>query len=317
MTTFDEAAHPRAKTGPNPGQFTNKEHSDPGLTLEPAAFVVTCERCQRTEAVPGTFECADCSEPDYTPFFDETPPEKERYEDPFPGRDGTEPEFDPCDRCGGEGIIEQFKLGADGGICFKCNGTKGVPTTVDGLREKEKNRVRNQNRRVNALHKDRMLHNANYRKAIEVNPLAAGWRYRTATDTFLSDLWTKAFKRDLTEKQLAAIGRSFERDLEYQARKKAEKDAVTDVVEGRGEISGRVIKTSIKATQWGSTLKMTVKDDRGFKIHGAVPPNLQEEYWANTADLAGRRVKFKATVKSGEEKGFGFFTRPVDAAFEE
>lgn len=316
MTTFDEAAHPRAKTG-NTGQFTNKEHADSGLTLDPAAFVVTCERCQITDAVPGTFECAGCAEPGYTPFFDETPPAKEAYKDPFPGRGGTEPEFDPCDRCGGEGYLEQFKHGMNGGICFKCDGSKGVMSTVDALREKEKNKVRVRNRRASALHKDRILHNANYRKAIEVNPLAAGWRYRTGSDMFLADLWAKAFKRDLSERQLAAIGRSFERDMEYQARKKAEKEAVTDVVEGRGEISGRVIKTSIKTTQWGSTLKMTVKDDRGFKIHGAVPPNLQEEYWANTADLAGRRVKFKATVKSGDEKGFGFFTRPVDAAFEE
>lgn len=315
MTTFSEAAHPRVKGGTDAGRFRTKDYSEPDLTLGGTGFIVRCERCQANDSLPGTFECATCTEPGDSAFFNETPPAKVLYEDPYPGRGADEAEFDPCDRCGGEGILEQFKLGADGGVCFKCNGGKGTMTTVGVLREREKGRIRNVNRRNTALHNDRMLHNANYRRAIEMNPLAEGWRYRTSTDGFLSDLWWKAFKRDLSEKQLAAIGRTFERDVEYQARKKAEKDAVVDVVEGRGEISGTVVATKVSATKWGSTLKMTVKDDRGFRINGAVPANLQEEYWANTRDLAGRKVKFTGTVKKSDENGFGFFTRADKAEF--
>lgn len=117
----------------------------------------------------------------------------------------------------------------------------------------------------------------------------------------------------LSEKQVAAVLKSKERDEEFEARRQAEEEALKTapaLADGRYEIEGTVI--SVKwvegfSTGWDGrsldTKKMLVKMDDGNKVFGTVPSAILE------ADK-GTRVKFTAKVEPKEEH-FGFFSRPT------
>jgi hypothetical protein len=96
--------------------------------------------------------------------------------------------------------------------------------------------------------------------------------------------------------------------------RKAEQAAIHAAAEpcpaGRVEISGIVLTTKWQESAYGSTLKMLVQDDRGFKVWGSVPSNLY--------DVKGRSVSFSATIQPSEDDDkFGFFKRPTKAKFNE
>lgn len=64
---------------------------------------------------------------------------------------------DTCDRCGGLGIIVSrvengmpIPIPVDGGICYKCNGTKVITKVVRAYDEKEYNRLKAANERNRA-----------------------------------------------------------------------------------------------------------------------------------------------------------------------
>jgi len=95
-----------------------------------------------------------------------------------------------------------------------------------------------------------------------------------------------------------------------RAAEQAELDAAEPCPTGKVEINGVVLATKWQESMYGSTLKMLVKDDRGFKVWGSVPSKLD--------NVKGRSVSFSATIQpSQDDEKFGFFKRPTKAKFNE
>lgn len=242
-------------------------------------------------------------------YFPEEPPAAEVYEDPCPGKAGTDTQWVDCKRCSGEGTMSQFKE-VYGGECFDCRGTKGAHTPVSVIRRRAREQVSRNNAAAAKLHARRMRHNSNVRRAVEMNPSAEGWLKAMNEDTYLSNMWENAFAWDLSDKQLATVGAHFDRKAARAAAKEAEKAAAVEVPEGKYELTGEVVSLEFKDNQYGygQVAKMTVKDERGFKVYGTAPASLLDE-----GELEGKKISFTATVSKGREKGFGFFSRPSKA----
>lgn len=79
-----------------------------------------------------------------------------------------------------------------------------------------------------------------------------------------------------------------------------------DVIEGRQVITGIVLAMKWQDSYYGSTLKMMVQDDRGFRVWGSVPSSLSPE--------REDRISFTATVEQSDDTKFGFFKRPTKAS---
>ena len=97
---------------------------------------------------------------------------------------------------------------------------------------------------------------------------------------------------------------------EKTEQERAERDAAhsegEDVPEGRLVITGTLLRMKWQEGYYGSTLKMLVQDDRGFRVWGTVPSSLD----ANRND----RIQFTAAVtQSDDDPKFGFFKRPTKA----
>lgn len=95
---------------------------------------------------------------------------------------------------------------------------------------------------------------------------------------------------------------------EFKAKKAADQAEATPVIEGRIVVTGEIIKA-----QWregyaynSEVLKLTVRDDRGFKLWGTCPTSVESEA------ERGARITFTASVtKSDDDETFGFFKRPT------
>ena len=122
---------------------------------------------------------------------------------------------------------------------------------------------------------------------------------------------------DLTPPQHQGIMKAIPRSIEAVAKREereqgdAEKrDALiaagVTMTEGRRMIEGEVATTKIVDSQYGSTLKMLVIDDDGFKYWGTVPSSINVD--------RGDRVSLTATVTASDDDAlFGFFKRPAKA----
>ena len=91
-----------------------------------------------------------------------------------------------------------------------------------------------------------------------------------------------------------------------EARRAAEAALAADVPEGRVTVKGEVISMRMQDGYYGSTMKMLVKDETGYKVWGTVPAGINIE--------RGSHVKFTAMVEpSKDDPKFGFFKRPTKA----
>lgn len=123
---------------------------------------------------------------------------------------------------------------------------------------------------------------------------------------------------DLTPAQHEAVVKSIPRTIEQAANRKtrenadaAKREAMIDagmrIEEGRRVIAGEVAATKIVDSMYGSTLKMLVIDDEGFKYWGTVPASIDVE--------RGDRVTLTATVAASDDDVlFGFYKRPSKAS---
>lgn len=93
------------------------------------------------------------------------------------------------------------------------------------------------------------------------------------------------------------------RNAEWEAKRKAEKEAAAPCPRGRIKIEGTVLKVEQRETQWGFRTVMTVKANEGFVLWGSVPSGVTVE--------KDCKVVFVATVEPSEQDAkFGFFKRP-------
>ncbi len=78
----------------------------------------------------------------------------------------------------------------------------------------------------------------------------------------------------------------------------------------RQTFTGTLVSVKTVMTDFGETVKMLVKEDRGFKLYGSLPADLH-------GVEAGAKIQFdaKPTV-SRDDEFFGFFSRPTKAAEE-
>jgi hypothetical protein len=116
----------------------------------------------------------------------------------------------------------------------------------------------------------------------------------------------------LSNAQIALVRKIAKEIREKAACREEERQNASPVVEGNGiEIEGLVVNTKYHRNGYGESLKMVVKDDRGFCVWGTVP-----EILLGNESVKGRRVKFVANVqKSYRDDCFGFFKRPRRAEF--
>jgi hypothetical protein len=83
-----------------------------------------------------------------------------------------------------------------------------------------------------------------------------------------------------------------------------------DLLEGRQRFEGVVLGSKWVANEWGGSLKLLVRDDRGFKLWGSAPDMAVE--------FRGLRVAFTARVAaSDDDPTFGFYSRPTKWDVEE
>lgn len=107
-------------------------------------------------------------------------------------------------------------------------------------------------------------------------------------------------------------------------RRAAEKAAAEDVPEGRHVITGTILKKEYRDSAYGGSLKLTIKDDRGFIVWGTCPDSIslieyavsdEGDTWMQQRSIErGDRVTLKATITpSDRDSKFGFYKRPSNA----
>jgi len=131
----------------------------------------------------------------------------------------------------------------------------------------------------------------------------------------------------ISEKQGEFIGKLLYRidhQAEIKAQRQRERESAAPCPIGRHTVTGEVLKTETRDTQYGDVLKMLVKTDAGFLIWGTVPACLAiieetqregTDTWTEQRSLQrGDRVEFTATLtRSDRDEKFGFFKRPTKA----
>lgn len=240
----------------------------------------------------------------------------EYYFEPYPGMDDAAEVTLYCGRCGGKGYIAAYGH-IDGGICYECgngNGQRSWTATVAQERFKARRRAQSalrRERKREARDKAQRLwreKHAEVLAGLEAIPFS----------TFAASLLEQAETRPLTEKQLAAAEKAIAKSVEKQAAKEAAVASLQPLPEGRFEYTGIIasvkVVENIYSYHGGSTVKMLVETDLGYRLYGTMPSELVRQLWGTTEDGVGQRVKFTASAKlSDRDPLFGYFSRPGNA----
>jgi hypothetical protein len=204
-----------------------------------------------------------------------------------------------CPRCGGSGRGPWFQ---DGGICYSCRGADTRDAEFFLSVRKFAQRVKQQQR------------------AIQKRRDAADARHENKLES----------QRNWCEQNGHGRITFAELDAKRAAEREAERAAAEDCPTGRVQVSGVVLKTEVRDSQFGTQYKMTVKTDGGYIVWGSIPSDLQlieetiehpaDEHgdaWTETRQRSlerGERVTFTATISpSDTDPKFGFFKRPASA----
>jgi hypothetical protein len=111
----------------------------------------------------------------------------------------------------------------------------------------------------------------------------------------------------LSDKQKALLVKIHRETLERAAKKAEEEANAEPVPEGKVVVRGTILGFKTAETDFGTTTKMVIRDDRGFKVYGTRPA---EVYRADGEK--GDRIEFTATLeRSKDDPFFGFFRRPT------
>lgn len=132
-------------------------------------------------------------------------------------------------------------------------------------------------RKAAALNRERMKKSVKMEKFLSVEDNAAAYAFlkdqveekgNYGYNGFYFDLLHKANRyAELSEKQVAAALKAKARDEEFDAKKAAEQEILTDVVEGKQSIAGKIVSVKNQPGFQGEFVtKMLVMDDRNFKI---------------------------------------------------
>jgi hypothetical protein len=108
------------------------------------------------------------------------------------------------------------------------------------------------------------------------------------------------------------------REQEFAAHKEQQKadDAnAEDCPTGATQLRGIIVSAKYRVSQFGTQLKMVLKDERGFRVWMTVPARLQDMVDGDPAEaLKGALIEVTATVTpSDDDRVFGFGKQPRDA----
>ena len=135
------------------------------------------------------------------------------------------------------------------------------------------------------------------------------------TDVLTVELSVKADARSssLSLKQWALVKKiaieSTERAARIEEDNKNAKPIPAELLEGRNTFKGEIVCTKEQESMYGITLKMLVKDERGFKVWGTAPNALWNDH---DGSVKGMIVQFDAALEVSEkDETFGFYKRPT------
>lgn len=228
----------------------------------------------------------------------------------------------PCSRCGGEGGSRSWAF--TGYTCWRCAGVGREP---GGIKQyaypadwTDEQITEHMAKRQAAADKRKAADTARKAAAAKAaraefaaaNPEAVKILRRWAKhDEFVADLARQYAERgDLSDRQIEVLLQAPAKIKARQAREKAEAERMaqaTPVPTGTEQITGEVLTLKWVEGDYGSTLKMLVMEDRGFKVWGTCPRAIQPE--------KGDRVSLLAAVEpSHDDPLFGFYKRPRNAS---
>ena len=120
--------------------------------------------------------------------------------------------------------------------------------------------------------------------------------------------------RSLSVAQWTLVKKIANKKAEIEVEKASEPEPVAippELLEGRQEINGVLLAKKTVETYYGSTEKMLVRDNHGFKLWGTCPESL-------AGCNRGDKVSFFAAIQaSPDDECFGFFKRPTKASFQQ
>jgi hypothetical protein len=137
----------------------------------------------------------------------------------------------------------------------------------------------------------------------------------TTDDWIVEDIATRLQQRgEISEKQIELVFKVARRNAERIER--AAQREIDDAAKiangvqcpnGKVTVTGIVVSTKMVDSDWGTTQKMLVESDEGWKVWGTVPRALD-------SIERGSRVTFTAQVEaSADDQLFGYFKRPNKA----
>lgn len=135
---------------------------------------------------------------------------------------------------------------------------------------------------------------------------------------FLESLYGKLNKYGLSDRQVAAVAKFIVGDNERAAKRAAENADASPVLVGTGiTVTGEIVSAKWRISDYGESLKIVVKDDRGFKVWGTCPRAIADTVGSDDVEsLKGQRIEFVAEISaSDDDPCFGFHKRPKDARF--
>jgi hypothetical protein len=160
------------------------------------------------------------------------------------------------------------------------------------------------------------------------HPEVADWQVAAtqpehAHNGFLHDVLGKLDQYgSLSDRQLAAVPASLQRDREYAARRAAEETEVKGPApEGRVEVTGTVLSLKVQESDFGSTLKMLLKLDNNSRAWLTVPhlrnlPGGIDDRGGEVFVGRGDALTLRATfTPSHDDASFAFGTRPHATAW--
>ena len=133
-------------------------------------------------------------------------------------------------------------------------------------------------------------------------------------NSFILDVLSKVKKyHTASAKQIAAVVKSYDRDVEYAKKNEERLARMVPIKDGKGEVIGEVvsIKSYPNEYDFGRSYiyKMLVEDFKGYRVFGTIPSFFLDE------DIkVGDFVKFNAKLRQ-KELGFGFYSYPSKGVF--
>lgn len=258
------------------------------------------------------------------------------YTEPYEGQKDEEEVTwtERCGKCAGTGYIRAFGH-VDAGLCYDCRAyrsTYQVTSTVGKERAKAvkraKARVKAERahlRKFAKLEQDRAAELARFTTGFPIINLVletrgeglekalnlGGWQAERITA-----LWIYAqngLELDEVERAALILTQAVAEKMvaEATAAGWAQTETREDVPTADGlVITGRVVTVTTRESRYGTTWKMVLEAEGGFKLWGTIPaPALKAV--DSPQDLREKLVTFTANVEpSGDDPKFGFFSRP-------